>query len=264
MKAIVVDDEQIMLQSFLRMSSAIPDLQVIGQFQRPEEAVDFVRDHLVEVAFLDVKMPCMNGIELAEKLTELRPGIVLVFISAYDEYIRESNRIGRDYYIVKPYKVETLEIAMERIRMLAARQKEKIHIRTFGRFSVLKGGQPVPLRGKAKEILALLVTRRGKEVSNEEIYRTVWEDRAYSNKKMTVYYNALRRLKQALEREGLSDLLISSARGQMVNTGLFDCDYYDWLDGRSSDEEAFEGEFLSEYSWGEMILGSMVSRYTEM
>ena len=264
MKAIVVDDEQIMLNSFLRLSSGIPDLQIIGQFQNPEDALRFVENHPVELVFLDVKMPCMSGIELAEKLRLKKPDLLIVFISAYDEYIRESNRIGGDYYIVKPYKTRTLEIAMEKIRVLAGRQTERIHIRTFGRFSVLKGERPVPLRGKAKEILALVVTRRGKEISNEQIYRTLWEDRAYSNQNMTVYYNALRRLKQTLAQEKLEDLLISTARGQMVNTALFDCDYYDWLDGHPSGTEAFEGEFLSEYSWGEFILGGMVSRLTEL
>ena len=46
----------------------------------------------------------MNGIELAVKIREICPSILIVFISAYDEYIRDSNLIGGDYYIVKPYK----------------------------------------------------------------------------------------------------------------------------------------------------------------
>ena len=261
MKAIVVDDEPIMLRSFARLSGGIADLEIIGQFQRPEEALAFVKSHRVELAFLDVKMPKMNGIELAEKMREVRKDILIVFISAYDEFIRESNRIGGDYYIVKPYKTETLELMMERIRILSRRQKKDIFIRTFGRFNVFYLEQPVVIRGKAKEILALAVTRRGREISNEEIYRTIWENRTYSNANMTVYYNALRRLKQALAREGLGELLISTAHGQMVNTSLFDCDYYDWLDGTQTKENEFEGEFLSEYSWGEYILGSMVNKY---
>ena len=264
MRTIVVDDEQIMLNSFLRLSAGIPDLEMVGQFRKPDEALAFVRENPVELVFLDVKMPHMNGIELAEKLRELNRDILIVFISAYDEYIRESNRIGGDYYIVKPYKTETLEIAMERIRILAKRQKKEIFIQTFGRFNVLRSGKPVPLRGKAKEILALVVTRRGREISNEEIYRTIWEDRAYSNENMTVYYNALRRLKKALSEEGVSELLISTPRGQMANTSLFDCDYYDWLDGCPSAEGSFDGEFLSEYSWGEYILGRMARRMVEL
>ena len=126
MRAIVVDDEQIMLNSFLRHASGIPDLEIIGQFQKPEEALHYAQEHTVDLAFLDVKMPGMNGIELAGKLRENKPDILIVFISAFDEYIRDSNRIGGDYYIVKPYKTETLEIAMERIRLLAKRQRKDV------------------------------------------------------------------------------------------------------------------------------------------
>ncbi len=63
-----------------------------------------------------------------------------MFISAYDAYIRESNQIGGDYYIVKPYRTETIEIAMERIRLLARRQRRPVFVQTFGRFNILKDG----------------------------------------------------------------------------------------------------------------------------
>ena len=79
-------------------------MNVIAQFENPEEALLFVQENAVELAFLDIKMPGMNGIELAVKIREICPSILIVFISAYDEYIRDSNLIGGDYYIVKPYK----------------------------------------------------------------------------------------------------------------------------------------------------------------
>ena len=94
MKAIIVDDEPIMLSSFLRLSKGIPDLEIIGKFQNGEDVLRFADDNRIELAFLDVKMPGMDGIQLAEKLKEKQPDIILVFISAYDEYIREFNRIG--------------------------------------------------------------------------------------------------------------------------------------------------------------------------
>lgn len=46
----------------------------------------------------DVEMPHINGIELAVNLRKLRPDILVVFVSAYD-YVRDSNKIGADYYI---------------------------------------------------------------------------------------------------------------------------------------------------------------------
>ena len=263
MRAIIVDDEPLMLRKFTRLSAEIQDLNVVGQFESAEKALAFAAEHPFEAAFLDVAMPIKNGVELAKELRKIRPDIIIVFVSAYDKYIWDFNQIGGDYYIIKPYSKETLEMAMERIRLLVQRQQKELYVQTFGRFLVLKNGKPVALTGKAKEILALVVTRRGKEISNEEIYSTIWEDRPYGNVEMTVYYNALRRLKLALKEERIEDLLISTQRGQLINTALFDCDFYAWQDKNLGTRDRFEGEFMSEYSWGEYILAGILRDFYE-
>lgn len=262
MRAIIVDDEPLMVKSFMRLSADIEDLNVVGQLDCGSAAIEFAEHNEIDIAFLDIVMPDITGIETAKRLKELRPDLIIVFISAFDEYIRESNRIGGDYYIVKPYKKEVLESTVARMKLLQKRQRKSLFIQTFGRFSVLQDGMPVNLTGKAKEILALTVTKRGREISNEELYSTIWEDRPYSNDAMKVYFNALKRLKEALAENGLSNLLISSTRGQRVNTEMFDCDYYNLLDSNASELDRFEGEFMSEYSWGEYILGDILEWYS--
>lgn len=258
MRAIIVDDEPLMLKRFVRMSAGLPYLNLVGQFRDPADALRYMAQNPVELAFIDIGMPVTDGLELARQLRRLAADVLIVFITAYDQYIREANQIGCDYYLVKPYERETLETVMKNMYLIAQRQQKSIYIQTFGRFVVLQNGQPVPLVGKAKELLAYLVTRRGKEVSNETIFSILWEDRTYSHANMTVYYNALNRLKKALQQAGISSLLISTPHGQMVNTTLFDCDYYAWQDRNMSQRERFEGEFLSEYFWGEQILAEML------
>ena len=260
MRAIVVDDEPLMLRHFVRLSADMPDLHLVGQFTSGKEALAYAEQNPVEVAFLDVAMPEMNGVELAKRLRKIRANVLIVFLTAYDEYLRDFNQIGGDYYVVKPYNRQILELMMERLRLLAHRQRKELYIQTFGRFVVLKSGSVVPLTGKAKEILALLVTKRGREMSNEEIFYVIWEGRLYSNANMSVFYNALRRLKQTLQNAGIPELLISTPRGQMVNTALFDCDYYAWLDKNPEQRDRFEGEFLSEYSWGEYLLAEITGQ----
>lgn len=262
MRAIIVDDEPLMIKRFVRLAEGIEDLNIIGQFESAQKAVAFAEDQLFEAAFLDVAMPIVNGVELAKELRKIRPDIIIVFISASDEYLWDFNQIGGDYYILKPYNKEMLEMTMERLRLLLQRQQKELFIQTFGRFLVLQNGKPLPLSGKAKEILALIVTRRGKEISNEEIYSTIWEDRPYGNVEMTVYYNALRRLKFVLKEAKLENLLISTQRGQLINTAMFDCDYYNWQDKNMNERDCFEGEFMSEYSWGEYILAGILNDMT--
>lgn len=70
----------------------------------------------------------MNGIELAVKLRALYPELLVVFISAYDEYVRDSNAIGGDDYIVKPCKKETIQRMMQKMVLLSARQHKPIRL----------------------------------------------------------------------------------------------------------------------------------------
>lgn len=259
MRAILVDDEQIMLRSFMRNSAGIPNLNVIAQFQNAEDAIAFAKENSFELALLDVRLPKMDGIQLAVELRKLHPELLVVFISAYDEYIRDSNQIGGDYYIVKPYKKETIEMMVKKMSLLSMRLHKEIYLHMFGTFTVLKNGMPVSVTGKAREILALIACRRGNEISNEEIYSVIWEGRPYSNENMKVYYNALRRLKQVLAEENISELLISTPHGQMINTEMCDCDYYAWKDNNLDDRVHFDGEFLSDYSWGESILAGLLN-----
>lgn len=258
MRAIIVEDEQLMINAFMRISKNIDDLIVQGKFMTAEEAIEYSETNSFEIAFLDIELPGMNGIECAKKLRERMPELLVVFISAYDDYLRESNQIGGDGYLIKPYNEEILEKTMNQMRLLAQRQKKSIYVQMFGMFTVMRDGVPIPLRGKAKEILAMILAKRGREISNEEIYRTIWETREYSNVNMKVYYNALKRLKDTLKKYSMENIIFSTGRGQMANVDMFDCDYYSWLEHNSAPNEKFEGEFLSEYSWGEYILGNIV------
>lgn len=73
MRAILVDDEAVMLRSFIRNSEGIQDLNVIAQFQSSKAALDYAKNNIFELALLDICLPEMNGIELAAKLREIYP-----------------------------------------------------------------------------------------------------------------------------------------------------------------------------------------------
>ena len=249
MRAIVVDDEPMMIKSFMRLSSGIEDLQVLSTFESPEDALEFVKSNTVDIAFLDVEMSTMSGIQLAKELRAVRPDILIVIISAYGEYIKDSNIIGADYYIVKPYKHETLEMMMARMRLLVKRQEKELYMKTFGEFEVLKNGKPTSITGKAKEILAYCVIMQGKEATNEEIYSALCEGREYNNVNMKVYYNAIKRLKDSLSDDNIPDLLVSTKHGQLANTDIFDSDLYEWLKKGNKDISKIPGGFMPKYDW---------------
>lgn len=260
MRAIVVDDEPMMIKSFMRLSSGIEDLQVLSTFESPEDALEFVKTNTVDIAFLDVEMPTMSGIQLAKELRAVRPDILIVIISAYGEYIKDSNIIGADYYIVKPYKHETLEMMMARMRLLVKRQEKELYMKTFGEFEVLKNGKPTSITGKAKEILAYCVIMQGKEATNEEIYSALWEGREYNNVNMKVYYNAIKRLKDSLSDDNIPDLLVSTKHGQLANTDIFDSDLYEWLKKGNKDISKIPGGFMPKYDWAQGVLEKFLAK----
>ena len=259
MKAILVDDEPYMIRSFVRNSADISELEIVGSFTEPKEAVSYAENNKFDLAVLDIKMPGMDGIELAKRLRGLNPEVLIVFITAYDNFVRDSNTIGGDDYIVKPYKKETIERMVKKMRLLGRRNEKDIYIQMFGRFNVLKNGIPIKLQGKAKEILALIACRRGKEISNEELFTTIWEGREYSNDSMKMYFNALKRLKDHLSEYGIENLILSTARGQMLNMDVCSGDYFEWMNNTSDKKKSFNGEFLSEYSWGEYLLAELIN-----
>ena len=261
MRTVIVDDEPLMIKKFVRLSEGIPNLEIIGTFEYAQDVIAFSKNNRIDAAFLDIAMPDIDGIALACLLREFNPNILIVFITAYDNYIRDSNKIGSDAYIVKPYTREILENTMRNLYYLSARQRKKIKVCTFGRFTVKTGEKMIPLSGKTKEIIAILIARQGREVSNDELYSLIWENRPYGSTNMNVYYNALRRLKKILRSHHISELLISTKRGQMVDVGMLDCDYYEWIEAGANTSDPRILSFMEEYSWSEYILGSLVGNH---
>ncbi|MFR1051994.1 MAG: zinc-ribbon domain-containing protein [Lachnospirales bacterium] len=261
MRTIIVDGDRSQLQQFARSSKGIRDIQIVGQFESDLEALMYAKNNPVELAFLNISTSSAGGIMLAKELRKIRDKMLIVFTSESSRWLSDANGAGGDYFLIKPYSREKLELAMERIRLLARRLRKELYIQTFGDFQVFRGDKLIPLRGKTKEILALLVTRRGKEITNREIYSTLWPGREYSNRAMSVYYNAFGRLSRDLRKEGCENLIFSTTQGKHVNTELFDCDYYIWKDTPPSEREEVEEPFLSQYAWARGILENRKEPY---
>ena len=109
MKVILVDDEALLLKQLEMEISQFPNVEIVGQFNDPVAALEFLKKHKVEAVISDIEMPGMNGIELGRQAKELQPGIVLVFITGYEQYAIEAMKIRADFYITKPFNTEDIK-----------------------------------------------------------------------------------------------------------------------------------------------------------
>lgn len=113
-KAIIVDDEAA-LREFLkrRLSALWPELVVCGEAGNGVDALELGRTLQPDVAFLDIKMPGLSGLEVARKLPE---GCLPVFITAYDRFAIEAFEAGAVDYLLKPVTDVRLEKMVARLK----------------------------------------------------------------------------------------------------------------------------------------------------
>jgi DNA-binding LytR/AlgR family response regulator len=113
-KAMIADDEAA-LREFLKRRLAIlwPEMTICGEASNGLEALELADRHCPEVAFLDIKMPGLSGIEVARKLPE---GCLPVFITAFDRFAIEAFEAGGVDYLLKPVSDVRLEKTIARLK----------------------------------------------------------------------------------------------------------------------------------------------------
>lgn len=265
MKIIAVDDESDNLEAFALEAEGLDLAELAGMFTSPREALEFVEKTPVDLAVLDVEMPEMDGISLGRKLKERCPGIALIYVTGHTQYAFDAFQLEASAYLLKPFNQADIERAIARAKALAESEeklqsRKKLFIRTFGRFEVFVDGNVVEFpSSKAKELLALLVDRKGGIVTTQEMLTYLWEDRPDSDASRSLCRKVASRLHKCLEQIGADDIIIRHKRGRSLDTEKVECDLYRYLEGKKDGKETFCGEYMTNYSWAEETLGMLLT-----
>ena len=111
-KAIIVDDEPLARQYLMELLEDHPEVEVVAQCKNGFEAVKAVAELPVDLLFLDIQMPKLDGFEVLELLDRRVPTI---FVTAFDEYAVRAFEAHALDYLLKPYTKERLAEAVSRL-----------------------------------------------------------------------------------------------------------------------------------------------------
>lgn len=260
MKTILVDDMLLDLQLFELKCADMPDFEIVGKFTNPDQAIAYAAGHVVDFALLDIDMPGMNGMELAQRLRQIRRDIIIVFATAHPKFAVDALRMKADYMIFKPFDREDIADVMERAKLLRRRQNKRFFFRTFGAFDMLVDGEPVRFRSaKAKELMALCLYRQGCPASIHEIVECMWgEETAGADR--TGYRRTIKELTDTLRDYAAEELLLRARGSLQLRLELVDSDYQRFLDGDPDAICQFQGSFLRQYSWAEPMVYTLLEK----
>ncbi len=118
MKAIIADDEVLLAEHLRgRLAALWPQLEIVGIAANGIEAKEMIEGLRPDVAFLDIRMPGLTGLEVAQVLSEVaRRACRMVFVTAYDEFAVQAFEREAVDYLLKPVGEERLRATVERLQ----------------------------------------------------------------------------------------------------------------------------------------------------
>jgi two-component system, LytTR family, response regulator AlgR len=125
-RVLVVDDEAPARERLQRLLGDLPDCEVVGIAANGEQAVRLAGELRPDVLLLDVRMPGMNGLEVARHIAVMSEPPAVVFTTAYDAYAVEAFEAQAVGYLLKPVRAEKLAAALQRAARLAAARLARI------------------------------------------------------------------------------------------------------------------------------------------
>lgn len=252
MKVIFVDDETMAHVKFKNYAKRADIYNQSDLFYDSVEALQYARGHDIDLAILDIEMPEINGIELGRQLKQMDQNIRLVYITGYGDYALDAFKVDAIGYLVKPYSYDEFEKELEKAKRVQEIPKNKVYIQTMPRFEVFIDGIPLKFsRKKAKELLAVMVDRKGATITTGEAIAALWEDRPEDQKTKNLFRVTLKRLYDFLEEKKIRFILQDATALRAVNVDAFQCDYYELMDGAKDKMQKYSGIYMEEYEWAE-------------
>jgi DNA-binding LytR/AlgR family response regulator len=196
---VIAEDEALLRTELVKLlRDAWPELEIAAECEDGGSALEALAQHQPDVAFLDIRMPGITGLEVAAAAAEASPATQIVFVTAYNQYAIDAFDRGAVDYLLKPIAPERLAATVQRLKARAAAPADAAELARL--IKDLRGKLPSARRG---EPLVWITASAGKETRLIMV-----EDVAYfrADDKYTVVMTAEG---ESLIRKPIRDLLES-------------------------------------------------------
>ena len=120
-ECVIAEDEELLRTALAQqLGQAWPELRVVAQCEDGASALEAIAECRPDVAFLDIRMPGLTGIEVAAALAQVSPWTQVVFVTAYDQYAIDAFEQGAVDYLLKPVAADRLQATVQRLQARAA------------------------------------------------------------------------------------------------------------------------------------------------
>ena len=122
MTCVIAEDESLLREALVDMLGELwPDLRIVAACDDGGTALDAIATRQPDVAFLDIRMPGLTGLEVAAGALEASPATQIVFVTAYDQYAIDAFDKGAVDYLLKPIARERLQATLQRVQARAGK-----------------------------------------------------------------------------------------------------------------------------------------------
>lgn len=246
MKILLVDDEKLQLTRLEEsVRSVVPSADIVT-YTNPVLALNENKNTKIDIAFLDIEMPKLNGIQLAKALKNINPKINIVFVTAFDRFALDAMKMHASGFVTKPVNQEKIFEEINGLRYpVELTPTKKLQIKCFGNFEVFHDGQPLKFAySKSKELFAYLVDREGSAININELNAVLWEEDHTSYLR-----NLISDIQKTLAKIGASDVFIKRHNECYIDTSKVDCDAYEYKNNNPEAIRMYRGEYMYQYSW---------------
>lgn len=211
MHIIAVDDEKLALETLRdAICEAAPNETPIC-FHSAREALDYAAGTSVDIAFLDIRMDGMSGLELAEQLLKIHKETNIIFVTGYSDYQGEAFEMYASGYVKKPVRAKRIARELQNLRYPPA---VKIGSFTFDNkaLKVLRDGEDMLLVPREYALFRLLAENMGEYILPETLYEQAWGQMPCGD--IRTLYEHLSRLRKKLGLDETSTLELEQQRGR--------------------------------------------------